>query len=172
MNYRRLGGTGLKVSEVSLGAWTTFGQTVEEQRTITSIIEKAFELGINFFDNADVYHRGAGERTMGIALRDLGLQRHTYVLSSKVFHPMSESVLDRGLSRKHVLESIDMSLERLGVDHLDVYFAHRYDPVRARTRSKGTRCSRRSRRICPRSGCSRRTSRRARSLIRPCRCWR
>ncbi len=127
MKYRRLGNTGLKVSEISLGAWTTFGQTVEEQRTVTEIMGKAYELGINFFDNADAYNRGQGERVMGNALRDLGLPRQSYVLSSKVYWPMSDAVTDRGLSRKHVLESIDMTLERLGVDHLDVYFAHRYD---------------------------------------------
>ena len=127
MKYRRLGNTGLKVSEVSLGAWTTFGHTVEEQQTVTRIIEKAYELGINFFDNADVYHRGAGERTMGAALKELAFPRQSYVLSSKVFNKMSEAPTDRGLSRKHVLESIDMSLDRLGVDHLDIYFAHRYD---------------------------------------------
>ncbi len=127
MKYRRLGGSGLKVSEVSLGAWTTFGQTVDEQRTVTEIMGKAYELGVNFFDNADAYNRGQGERVMGAALRDLGLPRQSYVLSSKVYWPMSDAVTDRGLSRKHVLESIDMSLERLGVDHLDIYFAHRYD---------------------------------------------
>ncbi|HZW99009.1 MAG TPA: aldo/keto reductase family protein [Trueperaceae bacterium] len=127
MKYRRLGNTGLKVSEVSLGAWTTFGHTVEEQQTVTRIMEKAYELGINFFDNADVYHRGAGERTMGAALKELAFPRQSYVLSSKVFNKMSEAPTDRGLSRKHVLESIDMSLDRLGVDHLDIYFAHRYD---------------------------------------------
>src|SRR5690606_16783268 len=75
----------------------------------------------------DAYNRGQGERVMGAALRDLGLPRQAYVLSSKVYWPMSDAVTDRGLSRKHVLESIDMTLERLGVDHLDIYFAHRYD---------------------------------------------
>src|SRR5690606_9424442 len=108
MKDRRLGNTGLKVSEVSLGAWTTFGHTVEEQQTVTRIMEKAYELGINFFDNADVYHRGAGERTMGAALKELAFPRQSYVLSSKVFNKMSEAPTDRGLSRKHVLESIDM----------------------------------------------------------------
>jgi len=127
MKYRRVGRSGLKVSAISLGAWTTFGQTVEEQRTVTAIMGKAWELGVNFFDNADAYNRGQGERVMGVALRDLGLPRQSYVLSSKVYWPQSDAVTDRGLSRKHVLESIDMSLERLGVDHLDVYFAHRYD---------------------------------------------
>ncbi len=127
MKYRRLGNTGLKVSEVSLGAWTTFGQTVEEQRTVTEIMGKAYELGINFFDNADAYNRGQGERVMGVALRDLEIPRKSYVLSSKVYWPQSDAITDRGLNRKHVLESIDMTLERLGVEHLDIYFAHRYD---------------------------------------------
>src|SRR5690606_18750905 len=114
-------------SEVSLGAWTTFGQTVEEQRTVTEIMGKAYELGINFFDNADAYNRGQGERVMGVALRDLEIPRKSYVLSSKVYWPQSDAITDRGLNRKHVLESIDMTLERLGVEHLDIYFAHRYD---------------------------------------------
>src|SRR5690606_33462310 len=127
MKYRRLGNSGLKVSAISLGAWTTYGQTVEEQRTVHDIVAKAFELGINFFDNADVYARGAGERMMGEALAALDAPRHHYVMSSKVYWPMSDVVTDTGLSRKHIMESIDNSLDRLGTDYLDIYFAHRYD---------------------------------------------
>ncbi len=128
MIYRKLGRSGLKVSQISLGAWTTYGGSVQDQKRITDILEKALEGGINFFDNADIYARGEGERTMTRALHDLAVPRHHLVLSSKVFWPMSDDVNDRGLSRKHVLESIDMTLERMEVDYLDIYFAHRYDP--------------------------------------------
>jgi voltage-dependent potassium channel beta subunit len=128
MNYRNLGRSGLKVSRISLGAWTTYGGTVQDRELITRIVEKALEGGINFFDNADIYARGEGERYMTGVLHDIGVERHQLVLSSKVFWPMSDDVNDRGLSRKHVLESIDRSLERMDLDYLDVYFAHRYDP--------------------------------------------
>lgn len=128
MIYRRLGRSGLKVSQVSLGAWTTYGGSVQDRKLITEIVERALEGGVNFFDNADAYARGEGERIMTGVLHDLGVPRHQLVLSSKVFWPMSDAVTDRGLSRKHVLESIDRSLERMELDYLDVYFAHRYDP--------------------------------------------
>lgn len=128
MKYRRLGNSGLKVSAISLGAWTTYGQTVEEQQTVHDIVAKAVELGINFFDNADVYAKGMGERMMGEAIAALDVPRRQLVLSSKVFWPMSEATTDAGLNRKHIMESIDDSLDRLGVDYIDIYFAHRYDP--------------------------------------------
>lgn len=128
MIYRSLGTSGLKVSQISLGAWTTYGGSVEDQKAITDIVERALQGGVNFFDNADIYARGEGERTMTKALHDVGAPRHELVLSSKVFWPMSDDVNDRGLSRKHVLESIDRSLERMDLDYLDIYFAHRYDP--------------------------------------------
>ncbi len=128
MNYRRLGRAGMKVSTVSLGAWTTYGGSVQDKKLITDIVAKAFEKGVNFFDNADAYARGAGETYMGEVFADLEIPRHQLVLSTKVFWPMSDGVNDRGLSRKHVLESIDLSLERLQTDYVDIYFAHRYDP--------------------------------------------
>jgi voltage-dependent potassium channel beta subunit len=128
MKYRRLGSTGMKVSQVSLGAWTTYGGSVQDRALITKIVERALEGGVNYFDNADAYARGEGERSMTGVLHDLGVERHTLVLSSKVFWPMSDDVNDRGLSRKHVLESIDRTLERMEEDYLDLYFAHRYDP--------------------------------------------
>lgn len=127
MQYRRMGNSGLKLSAVSLGAWTTYGQTVSEKATVRAIVEKAISSGVNFLDNADAYARGKGEAIMGEVLADLDVPRHHLVLSSKVYWPMSDVVTDRGLSRKHVLESIDLSLERLGVDYLDIYFAHRHD---------------------------------------------
>ena len=128
MKYRRLGSTGLKVSQISLGAWTTYGGSVQDRSLITRIVERALEGGVNFFDNADIYARGEGERYMTGVLHDIGVERDQLVLSSKVFWPMSDDVNDRGLSRKHVLESIDRTLERMEEDYLDLYFAHRYDP--------------------------------------------
>ncbi|MEM7736424.1 MAG: aldo/keto reductase family protein [Deinococcota bacterium] len=126
MQYRRLGNSGLKVSAVSLGAWTTYGGSVQDKKRIADIVEKAVEGGVNFFDNADIYAKGEGERFLSDVLKDY--TRHHLVLSSKVFWPMSDNINDRGLSRKHILESIDMSLERMQTDYLDIYFAHRYDP--------------------------------------------
>jgi len=124
--YRRLGRSGLKVSALSLGGWTTYGGSVREDGTIRRILTHAFDRGINFFDIADVYERGATETAMGQVLKDL--PRHELVVSSKVFWPMSDDVNDRGLSRKHISESIDKTLKRLGMDYLDIYFAHRFDP--------------------------------------------
>lgn len=126
MNYRRLGNTGMKVSTISLGAWTTYGDSVQDKRLIGEIIEKAVEHGLNFFDNADVYAGGKAETVMGEVLE--GYERQRLVLSTKVFWPMSEDVNDKGLSRKHILESIDKSLDRMQTDYVDIYFAHRYDP--------------------------------------------
>lgn len=127
MRYRKLGTSGLKVSAISLGAWITYGGTVQDQRLITEIVDTALEGGVNFFDNADAYARGEAERVMGEIFQELSVPRHHLVLSSKVYWPMSDDVNDRGLSRKHVLESIDRSLDRLQTDYVDLYFAHRYD---------------------------------------------
>lgn len=127
MRYRKLGRSGLKVSVVSLGAWLTYGGSVQDQKLVTEIVETALEGGINFFDNADAYARGEAERLMGEVFGDLSVPRHHLVLSSKVYWPMSDDVNDQGLSRKHVLESIDQSLDRLQTDYVDLYFAHRYD---------------------------------------------
>jgi voltage-dependent potassium channel beta subunit len=127
MKYRRLGRTGMKVSAVSLGAWTTYGASVQDRRTVRDIVAKAVELGVNFFDNADAYARGQAEAVMAEAYDDLDLPRHHLVLSTKVYWPMSDAVTDSGLSRKHVLESIDRSLDRMRTDYVDIYFAHRFD---------------------------------------------
>ncbi|MBI1949159.1 MAG: aldo/keto reductase family protein [Deltaproteobacteria bacterium] len=126
MPYRRLGEAGIKVSALSLGGWTTFGSSVADQAAVASILRAAFEAGVTFFDIADVYARGEAERVMGAVLRQF--PRHELVISSKVFWPMSDDVNDRGLSRKHILESIDKSLKRIGTDYLDLYFCHRFDP--------------------------------------------
>lgn len=125
MNYRRVGNSGLKVSELSLGGWTTFGNLVKDQQVTRDIIVKAYENGVNFFDIADIYAHGEAERMMGKVLAEF--PRHTLVISSKVFWPMSDDINDRGLSRKHIMESIDRSLKRIGTDYLDMYFCHRWD---------------------------------------------
>jgi voltage-dependent potassium channel beta subunit len=125
MQYRRLGNSGLKVSALSLGGWTTFGELVKDQGVTDKIIERAYAAGINFFDIADIYARGESELMMGKVLAQF--PRHTLVISSKVFWPMSDDVNDRGLSRKHIFESVHKSLKRVGTDYLDLYFCHRYD---------------------------------------------
>lgn len=125
MQYRRLGGSGLKVSEISLGSWLTYGMSVEKERAIATI-DKAYELGINFFDTANVYANGEAERVVGEALRKY--PRESYVLATKVFWPMGSGPNDKGLSRKHVFEQAHASLKRLGTDYVDIYYCHRYDP--------------------------------------------
>ena len=125
MHYRRLGRSGLKVSEISLGAWVTMGAQIDE-RVSAELIHHAFENGVNFFDNADIYARGRAETVMGKAIQDL--PREQLVISSKVFWPTMEGPNGRGLSRKHITESIHQSLNRLGTDYLDLYFCHRFDP--------------------------------------------
>ncbi len=125
MQYRKLGKTGLKVSEISLGSWLTYGNSTEKQTAIDTI-DKAYELGVNFFDTANVYATGKSELVVGEALRKY--PRESYVLASKVFWPMGDGPNDRGLSRKHVFEQAHASLKRLGVDYLDIYYCHRYDP--------------------------------------------
>jgi voltage-dependent potassium channel beta subunit len=125
MRYRKLGTWGLKISEIGLGSWLTYGGYVEEEKAI-ACIHRAFELGINFFDTANVYRRGAAEEVTGRALKDF--RRDDYVLATKVYFPMGEGPNDRGLSRKHIMEQCHASLRRLGVDYVDLYQCHRPDP--------------------------------------------
>ncbi len=125
MHYRRLGRSGLKVSEISLGAWITFGAQIDEQCAI-DLVHAAYDQGVNYFDNADVYANGQAEIVLGKAIQ--GLPREGLVLSSKVFWPTMPGPNGRGLSRKHIQESVHASLRRLGTDYLDLYFCHRYDP--------------------------------------------
>jgi len=125
MHYRRLGKTGIKVSEISLGAWITFGAQVTDKLAI-ELIRAAYDQGVNFFDNADVYAKGEAEEILGSAIREI--PRETVVISSKVFYPTMEGPNGRGLSRKHITESIHASLKRLGQDYVDLYFCHRHDP--------------------------------------------
>ncbi|QHW35118.1 aldo/keto reductase [Paenibacillus rhizovicinus] len=124
MHYRRLGGTGLKVSEISLGSWLTYGGYVEKQNAVKAI-ETAYDLGINFFDTANVYEQGAAEIVVGETLRNY--PRESYVLATKVFGKMGEGPNDRGLSRKHITEQANASLKRLGLDYVDILYCHRYD---------------------------------------------
>jgi voltage-dependent potassium channel beta subunit len=124
MKYRRLGNSGLKVSEISLGSWLTYGKTVEDN-TAEKTIHKAYELGINFFDSANVYERGEGERVMAGALKEY--PRESYVITTKAFWPMGEGPNDRGLSRKHVIEQANASLKRMNLDYVDIFYCHRYD---------------------------------------------
>jgi aryl-alcohol dehydrogenase-like predicted oxidoreductase len=124
MDYRRLGASGLKVSEVCLGSWLTFGNATEDA-TAEACIDRAFELGINFFDTANVYAQGKAEEVVGLALRKY--DRDDVVIATKVYFPMGEGPNDRGLSRKHIREQCDRSLQRLGVDYIDLYQCHRYD---------------------------------------------
>jgi voltage-dependent potassium channel beta subunit len=125
MHYRRLGRSGLKLSEIALGARVTFGDQVSEE-TASQLVYAAYEGGINFFDNADVYANGQAEVVMGKAIQEL--PREALVLSSKVFSQTMPGPNGRGLSRKHITESVHASLKRLGTDYLDLYFCHRYDP--------------------------------------------
>jgi voltage-dependent potassium channel beta subunit len=125
MKYRKLGRSGLKVSEISLGSWLTYGGYVEKENAVNSI-HKAYELGINFFDTANVYERGEAEKVVGEALK--AYPRDSYVLATKVFWPMGDGPNDRGLSRKHIMEQCHASLKRLGTDYVDIYYCHRYDP--------------------------------------------
>jgi aryl-alcohol dehydrogenase-like predicted oxidoreductase len=125
VEYRRVGNSGLEVSEISLGAWLTFGSSVERRGT-REMVERAFGAGVNLFDTADVYANGAGEEALGYALR--GIPRQHAVIASKCFFPMSDRPNDRGLSRKHIFESVEGSLRRLGTDYLDLLQCHRADP--------------------------------------------
>lgn len=125
MKYRRLGKTGLQVSEISLGGWLTYGNVTEKETTY-AIIDKAYELGINFFDCANVYARGESEKVMGEILGRY--PRESYVITTKAFWPMSDLPNGRGLSRKHVFEQVNMSLQRLNMDYIDIFYCHRFDP--------------------------------------------
>ena len=125
MRTRALGRSGLQVSEISLGSWLTLGSKVDFAQT-AQLVHRAFDLGINLFDTADVYAQGEAERALGESLVDL--PRHQIVLATKCFFPMSEHPNDRGLSRKHIVESVEGSLRRLQTDYLDLHQCHRADP--------------------------------------------
>ena len=124
MQYRHLGKYGVKVSEVALGSWLTYGGATEDEAA-RACIEKAYDLGINFFDTANVYARGKSEEVVGKALA--AYVRDSYFLATKVYFPMGDGPNDRGLSRKHIFEQCHLSLKRLGTDYIDLYQCHRYD---------------------------------------------
>jgi len=124
MEYRKLGKSGLRIGAVSLGGWITFGGTIDEDRA-RSICRTAVDGGVNYLDFADVYALGKAEEVMGRLLPDY--TRANLVLASKLFWPMSDDVNDRGLSRKHIMQSVEGSLRRLGTEYLDFYFCHRED---------------------------------------------
>ena len=124
MNYRRLGSSALKVSELSLGSWTTYGGSVDETVAIR-IVHRAFESGINLFDTADVYVRGAAETVLGKALATL--PREQLVVATKCMGRVWEGPLGAGLSRKHIFDAMDQSLRRLRLDYVDLYQAHAPD---------------------------------------------
>jgi voltage-dependent potassium channel beta subunit len=126
LNYRRLGSAGIKLSELSLGAWVTYGGQVGEE-VATKCMSKAYELGVNFFDNAEAYAHGNAEVVMGNVIKKLGWKREDIVVSSKVFWG-GHGPNDQGLSRKHIYEACRRSLKRLQLDYLDLFFCHRADP--------------------------------------------
>ena len=123
MQYRRLGTSDLQVSEISLGSWLTYGAAVDAERA-TSCVRRGFEVGINFFDTANVYGRGGAESFLGEALS--GIDRSSYVLATKAFFPMSD--VDKGLSAAQIAKQSEASLRRLRTDYVDLYQCHRYDP--------------------------------------------
>lgn len=125
MKYRNLGKCGAKVSVISLGSWLTIGGTVDNKRSV-NLIKLGFEKGINFFDTADVYNYGMAEITLGKSLKDF--RRQDLFIASKCFGKMSDEPNDKGLSRKHIFESVHKSLKNLKTDYIDLYQCHRYDP--------------------------------------------
>lgn len=126
MEYRRLGNSGLKVSEFSFGSWVTFGNQVGD-KTATDCMKMAYDAGVNFFDNAEVYASGKSEEVMGAILKKMKWDRTSYVLSSKVFWG-GKLPNQTGLSRKHIFEACHAAMRRLQVDYLDLFFCHRPDP--------------------------------------------
>ena len=125
MNYRRLGRYGVKVSEIAVGGWLTHGRSIGDDTT-TSIVHKAFDLGVNFFDTADVYNAGEAEKSLAKAIKDF--RREDLFIATKCFFPMSDGPNDRGLSRKHIVESVHASLNRLQTEYVDLMQCHRWDP--------------------------------------------
>ena len=124
MEYRKVGTSGLRVSEIALGNWLTHGGSIDNDAAI-ACVHAALDEDITFFDTADIYNKGRAEKVLGEALKDQ--KREDLVVATKVFWPMSDNPNDEGLSRKHITESCNNSLKRLGMDYVDLYQAHRYD---------------------------------------------
>ena len=128
MNYRRLGRSGLKVSELSFGSWVTYGNQIDT-RAARELMAAAFDAGVNFFDNAEIYAKGDSEVIMGKVLKELGWPRIRYVVSTKFYWGMRTGANDNNtLNRKYLLDAIDGSLRRLQLDHVDLVYCHRADP--------------------------------------------
>jgi voltage-dependent potassium channel beta subunit len=128
MEYRRMGGTGLKLSVLSFGSWVTFANQLDLEAGM-ECMQVAYEAGVNFFDNAEAYAAGKSEELMGEALRRLGWPRSSYVVSTKFYWGIHDGPNTKNtLNRKYLMEAIDPSLERLGLDHVDIVFCHRPDP--------------------------------------------
>jgi len=128
MNYRRLGASGLKVSELSLGSWVTYGNQMGEDAA-RECMAAAFDAGVNFFDNAEVYAKGRSEIIMGEVLKKAGWRRSSYIVSTKFFWGLHDGPNERNtLNRKYLTRAIDGSLARLGLDYIDLVFCHRPDP--------------------------------------------
>ncbi len=128
MEYRRLGRSGLKVSVLSFGSWVTFGSRIDGDLARDSL-KMAYEAGVNFFDNAEAYAGGRSEEIMGKALRELGWPRWSYVVSTKLFWGIHDAINMRNtLNRKYLMQAIDASLQRFGLDFVDLVFCHRPDP--------------------------------------------
>src|SRR5579885_2119810 len=124
MQYRKLGKWGVKVSEIALGSWLTYGGSVDEKASLNQL-QHALDCGINFIDTANVYAHGDAEVVVGKAIKSL--RRDAVFLATKVYFPMADGPNDRGLSRKHIFEQCHASLKRLNVDYIDLYQCHRYD---------------------------------------------
>ena len=128
MKYRQLGKYGVRLSEIGLGSWLTYGMGIENKMAV-KCMKIALDRGIIFFDTSDIYNKGEAEKTLGKALfKELEVRREDIVLATKVFWPMSPNPNDQGLSRKHVIESAHKSLKRLKTDYIDLYQCHRHDP--------------------------------------------
>lgn len=127
MKYRQLGKYGVRLSEIGLGSWLTYGMGIEDN-TAEKCVVTALDCGINFFDTADVYNKGKAEKAYGkLLFAKLKVRREDIVLATKCFFPMSEKPNDRGLSRKHIFESVNNSLKRLKTDYIDIQQCHRFD---------------------------------------------
>jgi voltage-dependent potassium channel beta subunit len=128
MQYRRLGSSGLKVSALSFGSWVTYGNQMDTDLA-RECMAAAYDAGVNFFDNAEVYAKGQSETIMGAALKKMGWRRASYVVSTKFFWGLNDGPNERNtLNRKYLMQAIDASLARFGLDHIDIVFCHRADP--------------------------------------------